>query len=133
MQVAREFTHERTKQRIAHLNTIAVASAVKAQLVTPQRLPRGRGTTRQVDQFFMQQQLKELNLDEPAFEHCPTLLSTRPGTPEHEQFDSAHEDRAMPQVHWTPSLMPAWARRWIPQGARLVRTQLKGANEGIAP
>ena len=46
MQVAREFTHERTKQRIAHLNTIAVAPAVKAQPVTPQRSPRGRGMTR---------------------------------------------------------------------------------------
>ena len=41
MQMAREFTHERTKQRIAHLNTIAAAPAVKAQPVTPQRSPRG--------------------------------------------------------------------------------------------
>ena len=35
MQVAREFTHERTKQRIAHLNTLAVAPTVKAQSATP--------------------------------------------------------------------------------------------------
>ena len=40
----------------------------------------------------MQQQLKELNLDEPAFAHRPALLGARPGTPEHEQFDSAHKD-----------------------------------------
>ena len=40
----------------------------------------------------MQQQLKELNLDEPAFAHCPALLGTRPETPEYEQFDSAWED-----------------------------------------
>ena len=40
----------------------------------------------------MQQQLKELNLDEPTFAHCPALLGARPETPEHEQFDSAHED-----------------------------------------
>ena len=40
----------------------------------------------------MQQQLKELNLDEPAFAHRPALLGARPGTPEHEQFDSARED-----------------------------------------
>ena len=46
MQVAREFTHERTKQRIAHLNAIAKAPAVKTQLVMPQRSPRGRGMTR---------------------------------------------------------------------------------------
>ena len=41
MQVAREFTHERTKQRIAHLNAIAAVPTMKAQLVKPQRLPRG--------------------------------------------------------------------------------------------
>ena len=41
MQVAREFTHERNKQKIAHLNAIAAALAIKAQPVMPQRLPRG--------------------------------------------------------------------------------------------
>ena len=46
MQVAREFTHERTKQRIAHLNALAAAPTAKAQLATPQRLPRGHGMTR---------------------------------------------------------------------------------------
>ena len=46
MQVAREFTHERTKQRIAHLNASAVAPTVRAQPATPQRLPRGHGMTR---------------------------------------------------------------------------------------
>ena len=46
MQVARELTHERTKQRIAHLNAIATALAVKAQPVTPQRSPRGQCMTR---------------------------------------------------------------------------------------
>ena len=39
MQVAREFTHERTKQRIAHLNALAMAPVAKAQPTTPQRLP----------------------------------------------------------------------------------------------
>ena len=39
MQVAREFTHERTKQRIAHLNALAMAPAARAQLTTPQRSP----------------------------------------------------------------------------------------------
>ena len=39
MQVVREFTHERTKQRIAHLNALATAPATKAQATTPQRLP----------------------------------------------------------------------------------------------
>ena len=48
--------------------------------------------TRRADQFFVQQQLKESNLDELAFAHCPTLLGARPGTPENEQFDSTWED-----------------------------------------
>ena len=41
MQVAREFTHETTKQWIAHLNALAVALAMKAQPAMPQRSPRG--------------------------------------------------------------------------------------------
>ena len=74
MQVAREFTHERTKQRIAHLNALAVAPTMKAQPAMPQRSPRGCGMIRRADQFFVQQQLKELNFDKPAFAHCPALL-----------------------------------------------------------
>ena len=74
MQVAREFTHERTKQRIAHLNALAAAPTMKAQPAMPQRLPRGHGMTRLADQFFVQQQLRELNVDEPAFAHHPALL-----------------------------------------------------------
>ena len=84
MQVAREFTHERTKQRIAHLNTLAVAPTVKAQPAMPRRLPRGHGMTRRADQFFMQQQFKELNLDDTAFAHRPALLGAWPETPEYE-------------------------------------------------
>ena len=48
--------------------------------------------TRRADQFFLQQQLRELNLDEPAFAQCPALLGARPETPEYEHFDSARED-----------------------------------------
>ena len=92
MQVAREFTHERTKQRIAHLNALAMAPTAKAQPTTPQRSPRGHGMTRQADQFFVQQQLREMNFDEPAFAHCPALLGARLETPENERFDSARED-----------------------------------------
>ena len=46
MQVAREFTHERTKQRIAHLNALAAAPTMKAQPAMPQRSPRGHSMTR---------------------------------------------------------------------------------------
>ena len=33
-----------------------------------------------------------MNLEESAFAQCPTLLGTQPGSPKHEQFDSAWED-----------------------------------------
>ena len=65
---------------------------MKAQPAMPQRSPRGHSMTRQADQFFVQQQLKELNLDKPAFAHHPALLGARPETLEYEQFDSACED-----------------------------------------
>ena len=48
--------------------------------------------TRRADQFFIQQQLREMNFDEPAFAQCPTLLGAQPESPEREQFDSARED-----------------------------------------
>ena len=62
MQVAREFTHERTKQRITHLNALAMAPAAKARLAMPQGSPRGQGMMRWADRYFVQQQLGEMNL-----------------------------------------------------------------------
>ena len=92
MQVAREFTHERTKQRITHLNALAMVPAAKARLATPQGSPQGRGMTRRADRYFVQQQLGEMNLEESTFAQHPTLLGAQPESPEHEQFNSARED-----------------------------------------
>ena len=92
MQVVREFTHERTKQRITHLNALARAPAAKARSATPQGLPQGRGMTRRADRYFIQQQLGEMNLEESTFAQHPTLLGAQPESPEREQFDSARED-----------------------------------------
>ena len=92
MQVAREFTHERTKQRITHLNALAMAPAAKAQSAMPQGSPRGRGMTRRADRYFVQQQLGDMNLEESAFTQHPTLLGAQPESPRREQFDSARED-----------------------------------------
>ena len=39
MQVAREFTNERTKQRITHLNALAMVPAAKARSATPKGSP----------------------------------------------------------------------------------------------
>ena len=92
MQVAREFTHERTTQRITHLNALAMAPAAKVRSATPQGSPQGRGMTRRANRYFVQQQLGDMNLKESAFTQCPTLLGTQPENPGHEQFDSARED-----------------------------------------
>ena len=92
MQVAREFTHERTKQRITHLNILAMVPAVKVQSTTPQGSPRGRGMTRRADRYFVQQQLGDMNLEESAFAQHPTLLGAQLESPGREQFDSAWED-----------------------------------------
>ena len=60
--------------------------------------------TRRADQFFMQQQLRELNLDEPAFTHHPALLGARLDTPEYEQFDSTHKDAEEDEGNATSAL-----------------------------
>ena len=92
MQVAREFTHERTKERITHFYALAMAPAAKVQSAMPQGSPRGRGMTRRADRYFIQQQLGDMNLEESAFTQRPTLLGTQPESPGREQFDSARED-----------------------------------------
>ena len=92
MQVAREFTHERTKQRITHLNALAMAPAAKARSATPQGSPRGRGMMRRANRYFVQQQLGDMNLEESTFVQHPTLLGAQPESPGCEQFNSAQED-----------------------------------------
>ena len=92
MQVAREFTHERTKQQITHLNVIAVALAPRHCLAMPERLLRGQDLTRRADQLFVQEQLRNLQITEPAFAHCPALLGDHPETPDQEQCNSTWED-----------------------------------------
>ena len=92
MQVAREFTHERTKQRIAHLNALVQAPGARAQPTMPQSSPRGRGMTTRADRFFIQQRIREMHFDEPTFERCPPLLGAQQASPEWDRFDSARED-----------------------------------------
>ena len=66
--------------------------AQKPHLAMPERSPRGQGLTRQVDQSFIQEQLRDLHITEPAFVHCPALFGTHPETPDQEQYNSAWED-----------------------------------------
>ena len=104
MQVAREFTHERTKQRITHLNALAMAPAVKARPAMPQRSHQGQDMTRRADRYFVQQQLGEMNLKESTFAQHPTLLGAQPESPECEQFDSAREDTEVEDGEATSAL-----------------------------
>ena len=92
MQVDREFTHERTKQCIAHLKVIASSPPQKPHLATPERSPRGQDLTRQVDQLFLQEQLRDLWITEPAFAQRTALLGGHPKTPNQEQYNSTWED-----------------------------------------
>ena len=92
MQVEREFTHERTKQCIANLKVIASSLRQKPHLATRERSPRGVDLTRQVDQVFLQEQLRDLWITEPAFTQCTALLGGHPKTPNQEQYDSTWED-----------------------------------------
>ena len=52
----------------------------------------------------MQQQLRELNLDEPAFMHRPALLGAQLETSEYEQFNSTREDAAEDEGDETSTL-----------------------------
>ena len=92
IQVARELTQERTKQHITHLKVIASLPVWKSCLATPEMSPRGWGMTQQTDPLFMQEQLRDLQITEPAFPHHPALLGNRPETTDPDQYDSTWED-----------------------------------------
>ena len=129
MQVAREFTHERTKQRITHLNALAMAPAAKDRPAMPQRSPRGRGMMRRADRYFIQQQLGEMNLDEPPL--CwalPCWVLNRRAPSVNSSilpWKTMKKKTAKPLVHWTRNSMPVRARRrnfgefWRPKNRRL--------------
>ena len=88
MQITREFTHEQTKQHIAHLKVIASCPTWLSQLITP---TRGCGLTHRADHFFIQEQLRDLQVNEPAFGHQPALLADRLEIPDPGQYDSTHD------------------------------------------
>ena len=48
--------------------------------------------TQRADQLFMQEQLKDLQITELAFPHCPALLGDRLETPDQDQYDFTQED-----------------------------------------
>ena len=111
---------------------------MKAQLTTPQRSPRRQGMTRWADRFFVQQQLREMNFNEPTFAQCPALLGAQPESPERANSLTPpgrmlKKKWMVPQVHWTPRSMLALVRRQKPLGAQPGHPLLRGATEGIVP
>ena len=48
--------------------------------------------TQQADRLFMQEQLRDLWITEPAFPHCPSILGDWLEILDQEQYDSAQED-----------------------------------------
>ena len=87
MQVVREFTHERTKQRITHLKVIASSPVWRSHPTMLNMSPRGCSMTWQADCLFIQEQLQDLQITKPAFPYHPALLDNRPETPDPEQHD----------------------------------------------
>ena len=90
IQVAREFTHERTKQQITHLNAIASAPVQKPRPAMPKRSSRGEAWLGKWTDFSYRNNF--FQIIEPAFTHCPALLGACPETPNQEQYYSAWED-----------------------------------------
>ena len=91
LQVAKEFTHERTKQHIAHLNAAASSAVYRSHLTTLVTSPRGCSMTQWADCLFVQEQLWDLWIAKPVFPHHPVLLDNRLETLHPEQYDSAQD------------------------------------------
>ena len=91
---AKQYTHERTKERLAK----TCASPTPSPMVSPQpqhTLPepaRGRGMTQWADRYFIQETLHNMNLqDGPSHPGTP-LRESCPATPEAGQYDSPDMD-----------------------------------------
>ena len=93
--------------------------------------------TRRANRFFMQQLLREMNFDEPAFAQHPTLLGAQLESPEREQLTRPEKmlkkKRAVPQVHWMPSPLLVQANRQKPPGTHCGHPLPRGTAKGIAP
>ena len=95
---AREFTHERTKSRLAQLHS-ATPAATPSPVGSPKRSqppamesPRGRGMTWRADRQYVQEAIRNMEnlaLDEPHLRDEP---QHRILTPEAGQYDSADQD-----------------------------------------
>ena len=91
---AKQFTHKRTKERLEKMRT----SPTPSPMESPQprhALPepaRGRGMNQQADRYFIQETLRNMNLqDVPSCPGTP-MRESRPVTPKAGQYDSPDVD-----------------------------------------
>ena len=93
--------------------------------------------TRRADRFFIQQQLWEMNFDEPTFAQRPTLLGAQLESPEREQFDSAREDVGNEEGGLTSGLDAdlgtSTGEETEPLGTQAGRPLLTGTAKGTEP
>ena len=92
MQVAREFTHKRTKQNRTPERLSYGADYKGTTNHTPEVSPGAGNDQKGPIDSLCNNNFESWNFDEPAFEQRPPLLGAQPESPEREQFDSARED-----------------------------------------
>ena len=106
---AKEFTHERTKQRLAQLH----AAMPTAPLPTgsPKRsthpamdTPRGRGMTRRTDCHYVQETLKNMHNLALEDRYPKEEPHQRTSTPDASQYDSADQEQDMEEDDLTAEL-----------------------------
>ena len=106
---AKEFTHERTKQRLAQLHsatptTPSPAGSPKHPTHPAMESPRGRGMTRRMDCHYVQETIKNmqnLGLDDRLIWDEPRQ---RTSTPDAGQYDSADQEQDMEEDDITAEL-----------------------------
>ena len=91
---AKQYTHERTKERLTKM----CASPTPSPTESPQpshplpEVARDQGMTHCADQYFIQETLWNMNLQDPPLNPDTPVCEGHPGTPESGQYDSPDLD-----------------------------------------
>ena len=91
---AKQYTHERTKERLAKMCTSPTPSPTEspqARHMLPEPA-RGRRMTRPADRYFIQKTLRNMNLQDRLPHPGTPLRESCPATPEAGQYDSPDVD-----------------------------------------
>ena len=91
---AKQYIHERTKERLAKMH----ASPAPSPIGSPQtrqllpELPRGHGMTLRADRYFIQEALRNMNLQDMPPRPGTPVRESHPASPEAGQYDSPDMD-----------------------------------------